>query len=57
MCSLGLDICFFTYRMNFELWGWPLQPPTFSSNSTKINEKCTVLKFNFDKLQAVLARL
>ena len=25
-------------RMNFELRGWPSQPPTFSSNSTKITK-------------------
>ena len=30
-CSLGLDICFFTFRINFEIRGWPPQPPTFSS--------------------------
>ena len=35
-CSLGYEICVFTFRMNFELRGWPPQPPTFSSNSTKI---------------------
>ena len=37
-CSLGLDICVFTFRMDFELRGWPPQPPTFSSNSTKITK-------------------
>ena len=35
-CSLGMDICFFTFRMNFELRGWPPQPQTFSNN-TKIH--------------------
>ena len=29
--SLGLEICVFTFRMDFELRGWPPQPPTFSS--------------------------
>ena len=38
-CCLGMDICFFTFRMDFELRGWPQQPPTFSSNSTKITKK------------------
>ena len=37
-CSLGLDICVFTFRMDFELRGRPPQPPTFSSNSTKITK-------------------
>ena len=36
--SLGHEICVFTFRMNFELRGWPSQPPTFSSNSTKITK-------------------
>ena len=36
--SLGHDICVFTFRMNFELRGWPSQPPTFSSNSTNITK-------------------
>ena len=35
-CSLGMAICLFTFRMNFELRGGPQQPPTFSSNSSKI---------------------
>ena len=35
---LGLGICVFTFRMVFELGDWPLQPPTFSSNSTKITK-------------------
>ena len=30
-CSLGRDICFFTFEINFELRGWPPQPPTFRS--------------------------
>ena len=55
-CSLGMDICFFTIRMNFELRGWPPQPPTFSSNSTKITEKCTILNFSFDMLEAKFPR-
>ena len=29
--SLGRGICFFTFRMDFELRGWPPQPPTFKS--------------------------
>ena len=29
-CSLGMEICVFTLRMDFELRGWPPQPPTFS---------------------------
>ena len=37
-CSLGLDICVFNFRMDFELRGRPPQPPTFSSNSTKITK-------------------
>ena len=37
-CSLGLSICVFSFRMVFEHGGWPLQPPTFSSNSTKITK-------------------
>ena len=37
-CSLGLSICVFTFRMVFELRGWPPQLPTFSSNSTKITK-------------------
>ena len=37
-CSLGMEICVFTFRMDFELRGWPTQPPTFSSNSTKITK-------------------
>ena len=36
--SLGLDICVFTFRMDFELRGWPTQPPSLSSNSTKITK-------------------
>ena len=36
--SLGMEICVFTFRMDFELRGWPPQPPTFSSNSTKITK-------------------
>ena len=38
-CSLGREICVFTLRMDFELRGWPPQPPTFSSNSSKITKK------------------
>ena len=38
VCSLGMAICDFTFRMNFELRGWPPQPPTFSSNSSKITK-------------------
>ena len=30
-CSLGRGICVFTFRMDFELRGWPPQPPTFST--------------------------
>ena len=56
-CSLGMGICFFTFRMNFELRDWPPQPLTFSSNSTKITEKCMISNFNFDMLEAVLANL
>ena len=37
-CSLGMGFYFFTFRMNFKLRGWPPQPPTFSSNSTKITK-------------------
>ena len=37
--SLGLAICFFTFRMDFELIGWPPQPQIFSSSSTKITKK------------------
>ena len=37
-CSLGMEICVFTFGMNFELRGWPPQPPTFSSNITKITK-------------------
>ena len=37
-CSLGYEICVFTFRMNFELRGWPSQPLPFSSNSTKITK-------------------
>ena len=36
--SLGHDICVFTFRMNFELRGWHSQPPTFSSNSSKVTK-------------------
>ena len=34
------DLCmFFRYRnLYFELRGWPPQPPTFNSNSTKITK-------------------
>ena len=57
-CSLGMDIClFFTFRLNFELRGWPAQPQTFSSNSTKITKKCPISNFSFDILEAVLASL
>ena len=57
-CSLGMGICFFTFRINFELRDWPPQPLTFSSNSTKITKKGTLSNFNFDMLKAaVLARL
>ena len=54
-CSLGLGILFFTFRMNFELRGGPLQPPTFNSNSTKMAKKCTILNYSFDMLVAVEA--
>ena len=27
-----MAIWFFTFRMDFELRGWPPQPPTFSSS-------------------------
>ena len=37
-CSLGIGICVFTFRMDYELRGWPPQPPTFNSNSTKITK-------------------
>ena len=37
-CSLGMEICVFTFGVGFELRGWPPQPPTFSSNSTKITK-------------------
>ena len=56
-CSLGVDICFFTFRMNFELRDWPPQPQTFSTNSTNITKKGTLSNFSFDMLEAVLARL
>ena len=56
-CSLGVDICFFTFRMNFELRDWPPQPQTFSTNSTKITKKCPISNFSFDMLEAVLASL
>ena len=56
-CSLGMDIYFFTFRMNFELRGWPPQPQKFSSNSTKITKKCPISNFSFDMLEAVLASL
>ena len=36
--SLGMGICVFSFRMDFERKGWPPQPPTFSSNSTKITK-------------------
>ena len=36
--SLGREICVFTFRMDFELRGWPPQSPTFSSNNTKIKK-------------------
>ena len=52
-CSLGRGVCFFTFRMNFELRGGPQQPPTFSSNSTKITKKCTISNFSFEMLEAV----
>ena len=56
-CCLGMDICFFTFRMDFELRGWPQQPPTFSSNSTKITKKYIILNNSFDMLEAVQAHL
>ena len=56
-CSLDLSICFCTFRMNFELRGWPPQPLTFISNSTKITKNCTNLNFSFDMLEAVQASL
>ena len=56
-CSLGMGICFFTFRMNFDLRGWPPQPQTFSSNSTKITKKSTISNFSFDMLEAVQAIL
>ena len=56
-CSIGRVICFFTFRMNFELRGWPQQPPTFISNSTKITKKITISNYSFDMLEAVLASL
>ena len=31
-------VFFFTFRMDFELRGWPPKPPTFSSNNTKITK-------------------
>ena len=34
-CSLGLDICVFTFRMDFELKGWPTQPPSLSSKKNE----------------------
>ena len=37
-CSLGREIYVFTFGMDFELRGWPPQPPTFNSNSTKITK-------------------
>ena len=46
-CSLGMDIWFFTLRMNLELSGWPPQPQTFSSNSTKITKKMHNFEFQF----------
>ena len=56
-CSLGMEICVFTFGMDFELRGWPPQPPTFSSISTKITKKCTISNLNFDMLEAVVAIL
>ena len=55
--SLGLEICIFAFRLDFELRVWPPEPPAFSTNSTKITKKCTILNFNFDRLEAVLATL
>ena len=55
--SLGMDICFFAFRMNFELRDWPPQPQTFSTNSTNITEKCPISNWSFDMLEAVLASL
>ena len=37
-CSLGHEICVFTFRMDFERRGWPTQPPTLSSKNTKITK-------------------
>ena len=37
-CSLGHDISVFTFRTDFELGGYPAQPPAFSSNSSKITK-------------------
>ena len=37
-CALGRGICVFTFRIDFELRGWPPQPATFSINSTKITK-------------------
>ena len=54
-CSLGMDICFFAFRMNFEPRDWPPQPKTFSTNITNITEKCPISKCSFNMLEAVLA--
>ena len=48
ICSLGLAIGLLTFRMNFESRDWHPQPPTFSSNSTKITKKWTISNSSFD---------
>ena len=35
-CCLGMDICFFTFRMDFELRGEPAQPPTCQNSCSKL---------------------
>ena len=57
VCSLGRGICLLTFGMDFKLNGWPPQPPTFSSISTKITKKCTISNLSFDMLEAVVAIL
>ena len=46
-CLLGMDICFFTFRMDFKLIGWPPQPQIFSSSSTKITKKMQNFELQF----------
>ena len=41
--------------MDFDLRGWPPQSQIFSSSSTKITTKRTILNFSFDMFEAVQA--